>query len=68
MGHGAAAAVALKIALITTLYRLASPALKGKRRCRTPEGRERSKRARWKHGSYSVEAESEFWRLKAEYV
>lgn len=33
---------------------------------RTPEGRERSKRARWKHGSYSVEAEWKFQRLKAE--
>ena len=35
---------------------------------RTPEGRERSKRARWKHGSYSAEAEREFRRLKAEYA
>ena len=55
-----------------------APALKGKQRCRmhggrstgprTPEGRERSKRARWKHGSYSVETEREFRRLKAEYA
>ena len=53
-----------------------APAIKGKRRCRmhggrstgprTSEGRERSKRARWKQGSYSVEAEREFRRLKAE--
>lgn len=55
-----------------------APAIKGKRRCRmhggrstgpqTLEGCERSKRARWKHGSYSVEAEREFRRLKAEYA
>ena len=31
---------------------------------RTPEGRERSKRARWKHGSYSLDAERAFQRLK----
>jgi len=53
-----------------------SPALRGKERCRmhggrstgprTPEGRARSKRARWKHGAYSVEAEREFRHLKAE--
>ena len=35
---------------------------------RTPEGRERSKRARWKHGSYSVETEQKFQHLKAEYA
>jgi hypothetical protein len=35
---------------------------------RTPKGRERSKRARWKHGSYSAEAERKFQRLKAEYA
>jgi hypothetical protein len=55
-----------------------APALKGKRRCRmhggrstgprTPEGRERSTRARWTHGSYSAEAERELRRLKAECV
>jgi hypothetical protein len=33
---------------------------------RTPEGRERSTRARWKHGRYSEEARREFRRLKAE--
>ncbi len=35
---------------------------------RTPEGLERSRKARWKHGSYSVEAKREFRRLKAEYA
>ena len=43
-----------------------APAIRGKRRCRmhggkstgprTPEGLERSRRARWKHGRYSEEA------------
>jgi hypothetical protein len=33
---------------------------------RTPEGLERSRRARWKHGGYSVEARSRHLRLKAE--
>jgi hypothetical protein len=34
---------------------------------RTPEGHQRSTRARWKHGSYSAEAECEFRRLQAQY-
>ena len=53
-----------------------APAIRGKRRCRmhggrstgprTPEGRARSTRARWIHGSYSAEAERELRRFKAE--
>ena len=52
------------------------PAIRGKARCRmhggkstgprTPEGLERSRRARWKHGSYSAEAQQEYRQLKAE--
>jgi hypothetical protein len=55
-----------------------APALKGKRRCRmhggrstgprTLQGRKRSQRSRWKHGSYSAEAERAFRRLKSEYT
>ena len=47
----------------------------GERRCRvhggkstgprTPEGLERSRRARWKHGRYSREAKTERQRLRA---
>ena len=33
---------------------------------RTPEGLERSRRARWKHGAYSEDARNERRRLKAE--
>ena len=33
---------------------------------RTPEGLARSRRVRWKHGRYSVEAQRELRRLKAE--
>ena len=53
-----------------------APAVRGKERCRmhggrstgprTPEGRERSTRARWKHGRYSAERQREFQRRKAE--
>ena len=52
-----------------------APAVRGKQRCRmhggrstgprTPEGHERSTRARWKHGRYSAERHREFRRLKA---
>ena len=48
-----------------------APAIKGKRRCRlhggkstgprTPEGLERSRRARWKHGRYSQQAREARW-------
>jgi hypothetical protein len=53
-----------------------APACRGKRRCRmhggkstgpkTAAGLERSKRARWKHGSYSAEARQDYARQKAE--
>jgi len=33
---------------------------------RTPEGLARSRRARWRHGRYSVETRSRYLRLKAE--
>jgi hypothetical protein len=52
------------------------PAIKGKARCRmhggrstgprTPEGRERSRRARWKHGRYSIESRRQWMAVKAE--
>jgi hypothetical protein len=32
----------------------------------TAEGRERSRRARWKHGRYSIEARREWMAVKAE--
>jgi hypothetical protein len=35
---------------------------------RTPEGLERSKRARWKHGYYSREAKAERSRVRGEYL
>jgi len=50
--------------------------VRGGRRCRlhgglstgprTPEGLERSRRARWKHGAYSRERHEEYQRIKAE--
>ena len=53
------------------------PAMRGKRRCRlhggkstgprTPEGRARSQRARWKHGGYSTAERERVRRLNAEY-
>lgn len=56
--------------------RCLAPAMRGRRRCRlhgglssgprTPEGLERSRRARWKHGGYSAEACREFQLLKAQ--
>lgn len=52
------------------------PAVHGKRRCRlhgglstgpkTPAGLERSRRARWKHGRYSVERRRAIARARAE--
>lgn len=55
-----------------------APAMKGKRRCRmhggrstgprTLDGRARSTRARWTHGSYSADVERDFRRLKREYA
>jgi hypothetical protein len=54
-----------------------APAMHGKGRCRmhggqstgprTPSGLDRSRRARWKHGAYSMETRQRFLRLKAEY-
>ena len=53
-----------------------APALRGRRRCRlhgglstgprTPEGLQRSRRARWKHGGYSWERRVEHLHQKAE--